>query len=227
MAHNPPQLEDYFKSTLRSVLHHYFSPSDLQSILKMIPSSREQIYNALPFDSCPDSKQDPLAGNLDNSITLIALYKILTRYGFEADNTGRLLYRCCKEFFELPPVMSHYREKGKRKFHQEYLEKLKQRAGASKLGGCYGFVFDFVLPGDSDTWEYGIDYTRCGILEAARTAGALEVMPYLCLADYPIYRAFGIGLRRSGNLGANNPCCDFRFYQDGKVMLETPEPPLE
>ncbi len=72
------------------------------------------------------------------------------------------------------------------------------------------FVFDYVA-GDDFTFDFGIDYTECGICKFYAAQGAAEFTRYVCLYDYPHSALTGSGLARTMTLAEGAPKCDFRF----------------
>ena len=50
------------------------------------------------------------------------------------------------------------------------------------------------VEGDGDDFDWGMDYTECGIVKFLRAQGAGDLAPYFCLADFPMSDAFGLGL---------------------------------
>lgn len=78
------------------------------------------------------------------------------------------------------------------------------------------WVCEFV-EGDGKDFDLGMDMTECGIYKFYKMQGAEQYVPYLCLGDYPQFRAFGIGMKRTQTLGNGAPKCDFRFKKRGKT----------
>ena len=54
---------------------------------------------------------------------------------------------------------------------------------------------------------------------------ALEILPYVCLADIALSDAFGWGLIRTQSIGDGCEFCDFRFKKGSmtKISSKTPE----
>lgn len=178
----------------------------------------------LQIPPSPD-EDDSLMRNLRSSVHCFAFAKVTARMGWPVEKSGPVIFRACRSLFcDDPLISADFREKGKIKFCEGYREKMKLRAEESKKRErSLDFVFDFV-EGDGAEFDYGVNYIRCGIMELAKKLDMMDLMHYLCLVDYPIYRAFGIGLTRTGTLAQGKPFCDFRFVKDGKIELETPEP---
>jgi hypothetical protein len=67
------------------------------------------------------------------------------------------------------------------------------------------------VEGDGVRFEWGMDYTECGIVKFLHSQGADEFTPYLCLTDYALFGALGIELKRTMTLAEGCEKCDFRF----------------
>jgi hypothetical protein len=81
------------------------------------------------------------------------------------------------------------------------------------------WVFDFV-EGDGKEFDWGIDYTECGIVKFFRAQGAEELAPYMCLADYPMSEAFDTGLVRNTTIAGGSERCDFRFKRGREIRRD-------
>jgi hypothetical protein len=62
------------------------------------------------------------------------------------------------------------------------------------------FVYDFVEPGPADNFEFGINYTACGIRKFAARHGDTEILPNICGLDFNAYATQGILLERTQTL---------------------------
>jgi hypothetical protein len=54
------------------------------------------------------------------------------------------------------------------------------------------FVYDFVVPGPGDDFEFGINYKACGFCKFAARHGDKEILPHLCGLDFDAYATRGI-----------------------------------
>jgi hypothetical protein len=73
------------------------------------------------------------------------------------------------------------------------------------------FVYDFVEPGPSDNFEFGIDYKACGFCKFAARHGDQEILPNICGLDFDAYATRGIYLERTQTLAGGASHCNFRF----------------
>ncbi len=67
----------------------------------------------------------------------------------------------------------------------------------------------------SDDFEFGLDYTECGVCKLCRDENCFEYAKYLCRLDYMLVEIMGLGLRRTMTLADGDDKCDFRFLKTG------------
>ncbi len=67
------------------------------------------------------------------------------------------------------------------------------------------------IKGNRESYDYGINYTKCGHHKFLREHEAEEILPYICLADISLSDVFGWGLIRTQTIGDGCTYCDFRF----------------
>ena len=63
----------------------------------------------------------------------------------------------------------------------------------------------------TDDYEFGFDYTECGVCKLCRDEGCPELAKYLCSLDFMLVEVIGIGLKRTTTLAEGGDRCDFRF----------------
>jgi hypothetical protein len=72
-----------------------------------------------------------------------------------------------------------------------------------------------------------MNYTECGVVKFLRSQEADELAPYLCLTDYALFGALGIGLKRTMTLAEGGVRCDFRFKKGAEACSGWPPPWLD
>src|ERR1700712_3518099 len=89
-----------------------------------------------------------------------------------------------------------------RQFLSPQNQALLREQAAKSLRGEFpeDFVYDFVEPGPNDNFEFGINYTACGICKFAARHGDKEILPNICGLDFNAYAAQGIRLERTQTL---------------------------
>jgi len=172
----------------------------------------ETLIPELPYIG---GKRNPLTGNLISSAGALAVYRVMQRHGKPIEETGELLYRLMETWIRRYPRLV------RRLMGRYYLSRLSQRQSKkrSALSQQRRYPADWVrvhFDGDGQTFEWGMDYLECGIVKFLRSQGADELAPYLCLLDYALFGALGIGLTRTQTLANGGKTCDFRFaWGDG------------
>lgn len=70
-------------------------------------------------------------------------------------------------------------------------------------------MFDIVEP--DGIFDFGLDYTTCGICRLYADEGHPELTPYLYRLDYPMAEMMGLRLTRTKTIGGGDDRCDFRY----------------
>ena len=146
---------------------------------------------------------------------------MLKSYGKSVEEVGRLSYEITEEALGgypkfLDKLLAQWR------FSRFSLVRAQQRAAESQQRQYPGdWVFTFV-EGDGKTFDYGVDYSECGICKFYHAQDADELTPYICLLDYQMSAAMGTGLSRTTTLGEGQRCCDFRYKRGRPVPRAWP-----
>ena len=77
------------------------------------------------------------------------------------------------------------------------------------------------------TFDFGVDYVRCGNLELAKKLGAEAFAPYICMSDIVLSDALGWGLTRTQTLADGCSHCDFRFKKGGETQISSKTPEVQ
>jgi hypothetical protein len=183
----------------------------------------ETLIPALPYIG---GKQNPLTDNLISSAGALALYRVMQRHGKTVEETGELLYRMMEAWIMRYPRLM------RRLMGRYFMSRLSQRQSKkrSALSQQRRYPADWVrehIEGDSQTFDWGVNYLECGIVKFLHSQGAGELAPYLCLLDYVLFGALDIGLTRTQTLAIGNKKCDFRFKWGGETPSGWPPPWLE
>jgi hypothetical protein len=158
-----------------------------------------------------------LTENLGMSAGALALYRVMSARGRSVAQPGELLYRAVEA--QATAGIAQALVGSASSTGQPVQDAVKLAAAESQKRLYPGdWVFEFV-PGNG-TFDYGIDYTECGICKLFHTHGADELTPYLCLHDYPMSQAAGSGLVRTTTLARGGARCDFRFKKGGRMQYD-------
>jgi hypothetical protein len=174
----------------------------------------ERLIPEIPYIGGDENR---LTENLNQTALALALHRAMTAHGKSAEETGSVLYRTVESMVGSYPRF-FTRALGFLGLAPFEPGKIREAALESQKRLYPGdWVLHFV-EGDGEAFDWGMDYTECGIVKFLRSQGADDLAPYLCLADFPISAAFGLGLERTTTLAEGAERCDFRF----KRGRETP-----
>jgi hypothetical protein len=109
------------------------------------------------------------------------------------------------------------------RFSPEFRARVRQESLVSKEQRYpMDWLYDYV-EGDGDQFDYGIDYTGCGICRFYNQQGAGEIVQYLCALDFIFYGAIGAGLERTMTIAQGDHVCDFRFKKGRTTKCGRPQ----
>jgi hypothetical protein len=148
------------------------------------------------------------------------MYRSLRERGASVEEAARLIYLGAASFFDSFPMRWLMRWQGRRMSGRKLLEQRKRAAARSQQRRYPDdWVFEFV-EGDGHDFDFGVDYTECGIVKYLAREGAPELAPYLCWIDYPSFAAARLRLERTETLAQGGQRCDFRVSRGTPVHVE-------
>jgi hypothetical protein len=166
--------------------------------------------------------KNSLTDTLCQSAGVLAFYQAMKVHGKSGDEAGKIVYRTVEAIAFQANVFSGV---GGRMAQGKAAQNVFKRMAAESQKRAYSgdWVLAFV-EGDGQSFDFGVDYTECGIAKFYRTQGADEFAPYLCLGDFPISKALNTGLVRTTTLARGGPRCDFRYKSGRSIQMEwTPD----
>jgi len=212
----PKLLKDFDKMSkqVKNVLVSHYGEEMADTIIQ---ETRDEYENLIPEIPYIGGKNNPLTENLVKSAWFLALYRVFKRHGKTAPEAGEISYQMTEASLDAHPQFL-LRLLGRWKFTPFYLKKLKKRALKSQKREYPGdWVFE-VVDGDKKDFDFGVDYTECGICKFFQEQKAEEFTPFLCPLDIPMGEKFDLGLVRTKTLAEGNDKCDFRFKKGRKTM---------
>jgi len=211
--------EDYVKenrSMFNAIRPLLAAKWDEQEADRIIEATLRRFNDLLPDLPHIGGSDNDLTANLVNSMLGMALYFEMKERGAAVDETGRILFQAAASLYGSDPMSGVMGQLSNSALAQD---KIKKEAEASqKKTYPEDWVFSFV-EGGAD-FDFGIDYTECGICKYFKAQGAEELTPYMCLLDVPISRAMNTGLVRTKTLARGDNCCDFRYRGGRAVQVE-------
>jgi hypothetical protein len=167
--------------------------------------------------------QLPYIGGADNRFTayliqpsmLIPLVRMLRDAGAPTRRVGQMIYQAAATGYHAIPAPIRWLM-GRRYFHPETIARWREDAKKTQMRRYRGdWVCQFV-EGDGETFQYGLDMIECGLLKFWRSEGLDEYVPYLCLADWALWKSVGVEATRTQTLANGAPRCDYRYVRLGK-----------
>ncbi len=202
---------------VQKVLIEYFGESKFKEISITTRNEFETIIPQIPYVGGNDNH---LTDDLINAAILLPLLRFFEKEGLRFKEIGKLTYELYEAFYKVIPPADDI-------FTEEFLVKEKEHAKNSKMRKYPGdWVLDFV-ESDGKAFNFGIDYSECGVNKFYKNQGAEHLMPIVCIADYAQAQAYGYGLKRTQTIGNGAPICDFRFIKDGFTPRAWPPDKLE
>jgi len=146
----------------------------------------------------------------------LSYYRAMKPHGKTAEDVGRMIY-------DLNQVVWNHYPKPKAKmscsaiFSEKHQEKLKKWAkNTQKREYPANWKMEYVS-GENENFDFGYNYTHCGVCLYLKAYDAIELAPYVCLNDFIESKALDTGLRRTKTIATGDKVCNFRFEKGRKV----------
>jgi hypothetical protein len=130
--------------------------------------------------------------------------------GLSDDEIGELVYRVAEEWVTSSPRWIGRVQVllAKTPFLRMILSRISRQTQQRKYPG--DFVVQFI-PGDSRSFDFGLDFTSCAIHKFFQAEQAGHFAKYMCRIDYLATSIKGIELIRTGTIANGADKCDFRY----------------
>lgn len=156
----------------------------------------------------------------------LALYRILKSEGRSVEEIGKLIVEIEEERVQ-PFSRFLLRLYGSLVYtYSGKTQSKKAVEGIQKYKYPGGWAATFV-EGDGREFDFGIDYTECGVCKFFHQQGADEITRYVCLGDYVFWGALDVGFFRSTTLAEGGNKCNFCWKKGRKTRMAWPPPWLE
>jgi hypothetical protein len=209
---------DRAAASVKHILISHYEPVLADSISEQTRQVYEGLIYHLPYVG---GDANPLTRNLIGAAWFLALYRVLKSYGKSVHEVGQICYEATEQALHTSPnVLRHLL--GRLRLSGVAMGRLRRQAEASQLRSHPDDWVFTVIKGDGKTFDFGVDYTECGIVKFYREQGTEEFTPYLCLLDYPMSQALGTGMARTMTLAEGCEKCDFRFKLNREVPRAWP-----
>jgi len=202
------QLLKKFDKTARKVREVLLSRYGGDMADKLIADARHEYKLIIPDIPYVDG---PPALNVFLRMTALelAMYKAMKRRKKDVDEIWEVCHDAIKLWAESIPgfIKSLIRFFMYSSFTMNRAEKIARKTQEKPIGD---FVMRYV-EGDGVSFDYGVDYLNCSILNFVLDQDAEEFAPYVCMSDISLSDAMGWGLIRTETLADGCSRCDFRF----------------
>jgi len=157
-----------------------------------------------------------MTSDLLESVLLLAYLKALKIHGLKFDEMQDVVFEGTKtRIHQYPKLLLSIL--GRMTFSKSYLRKFQSQARESqKREYPAGFVFE-VISGDGKTFDWGLNFSECGICKFFQAQNASELLPIICSVDYVLSDAFGYGLVRTKTLAEDMDKCNPRMKHGRKT----------
>ncbi len=167
-----------------------------------------------------------LTTNLSQSAGVLAFYRVMKAHGKSVDEVGEIIYQGFGAQMADTPgwvtgVMGLLQSAGLAAYAAKKDADISQQ---QTYAGDWLFTY---VKGDGESFDWGVDYTECGVCKFFHAQNADELTPYLCQLDFPMSHAFNMGLERTETLAQGGRRCDFRYKHGRETPAGWPPPWLK
>ena len=182
--------------------------SDIDGIRQEVMDEFEIVLSQMPYVGGAENRMSNFFMRL---MGFLAIGRVLRRHGVPLPVIGDIERETLKAQMLTMPEVERL-ALGRHFMSSENQTLLREQAAKSlRQEFPEDFVYDFVEPGPSDKFEFGIDYKACGFCKFAARHGDKEILPHICGLDFDAYATRGIQLERTQTLAGGASHCNFRF----------------
>lgn len=224
-----PKLMEQFDKFLRitkDILVKKYSESKANELINLMRDEYELLIPEIPYIG---GRKNIYTNILIDCMAYLPIIRILENEGFTYREIGEFTY----EFWETAnKIRKRKLEKqglnpADQYFNKAFVDYMKSSAEKSqKKQYPYDFVWEFV-EGDGKKFDYGYNYSECGIHKIFKKLGAEKYVPFICLADFATANVYEFGFTRTQTLGNGAPICDHRYLKNGTTTKGWPPDNVE
>lgn len=207
----------HYRNVLKSHLG-YEAPDEI------IRETRQEFQRLIPEIPYIGGKKNRLTRVLIGCTMVLALYRVLKSRGRSVEEIGKMVVEIEEDRVQSYPKF-FVRLLGRFIHSPLGKNRIKKMVSENCQNQPYpgGWVATFI-EGNREEFDFGIDYTECGLCKFFHLQGADEVAQYLCLGDYVNQRAMDSGFFRSTTLAEGGDRCDFRWKKGRETRPAWPPP---
>lgn len=160
----------------------------------------------------------PYIGGCKNRLTTfiiqsawaLAFYRALQQRGGSVEDAGRLLQQVAEAMFRAKPQFLRHLY-GKIRFSNLRYPAMSAAAQDTQKREYPGNWVQRFIVCDGESFDFGWDYTECGIVKFMDAQNATELTKYLCQTDFAALESMGLKLERTETIAGGCGRCDFRI----------------
>ena len=194
----------------KEILLKEMNLEDYDELVKKTKINLENMLANLPYVG---GKKSPFTDLMLQSVLTAAFYKAYKELNIQNQNFGEVLYEISEFQAELVPKYKKWLAR-RMVFTKKYMNSWKYWMNISQKGLFPGNWVGEYVEGNSENFEFGLNFRECGLIKLFKKEHIEEVAPYVCLSDYARMRALGVGFKRTKNLASGGDFCDFRFLKN-------------
>ncbi len=157
-----------------------------------------------------------MTSDLMESVQVLALLRTLTSHHKSMEECKQIIYGGLRtRLAQYPKLM--IKLAGMRAFSKPFLRFLERQAAQSQLRKYPdGFVFE-IVKGDGRDFDWGLNFSKCGICQFYASQNAMEYLPMVCSIDYVLSEGLNYGLVRTKTLAEGHEMCNPRLKRNRKT----------
>ena len=158
-------------------------------VKKWTKVAKQRFTDLLPEIPYIGGKENYFTKFLIMTAMLTPIVQILHEEKIPERTIGLVIFGLAEGFYGLLPRIVR-RKQGRKLFTEESKNDWQCRCQASQeLDQPFDWVCDFVEGGERKDFVYGFNMTRCGNVDFWKAQGLEQYTPYICLVDWPGWKA--------------------------------------
>ena len=216
-------MKDFSKyiSSIRRLLAEKFEDAKLDKIIEQMTEEFESLIPKIPYIG--GDKNFFLTSVMIQDISNLAIFWTLEKEGFSYREIGEFFYKLIDGDLRLE---KEHLEKNGIDPAQKPFELINQMKPMIELTQKRTFPFDWVIDyveGDGISFDYGLDFSECGVYKIYKELGAEKYLPLRCMIAMRESTIFGYGIFRTQTLPNGAPSCDYRWVKKLKAPQKITE----
>ncbi|MHA2175767.1 MAG: L-2-amino-thiazoline-4-carboxylic acid hydrolase [Candidatus Hodarchaeales archaeon] len=227
---NKPKLMKSFQKLVdnpiieEKVFLRFYDRQQIHHLKHDVLKEYEKLIPQIPFIGGEKNKR--MTDFLIHTAWSLAIYRTLSKMRMDLRQVGQILYEISEIYYN--SLNFFVKKFAKWYYYSRVAQYLLKRNSRKRKDWNYPADFQGdLIKGDGKDFTIGYNYTECGNYKFLKEQGAEELTPYICITDYALYRALGIGFKRTKTIGMKADICDFRLIKNYQTPRGWPPEKLE